>query len=93
MWLLCVQGISWTKSVHRYSDTFSSHHTYSVYMNHLCTTHVINLVDPGAATFLASQMKLLCRYSHKLPHIWKSSKCYTFLPQILQLKFPENNQI
>lgn len=75
MWLLCVWGISWTKSAYCYSDTFSSHHPCCRYTNHLCTTHVINLVDPGAARFLASQMKLLRRYSHKLPHIWKSSKC------------------
>lgn len=95
MWLLCVWGISWTKSAYCYSDTFSSHHPCCRYTNHLCTTHVINLVDPGAARFLASQMKLLRRYSHKLPHIWKSSKCNNLFSSSnsSQLKFPAKSQI
>ena len=92
--LLYICGISWTKSVHSYSDTSSSHHTYCVCMNHLCTAHVVNLADPGVARFLASQMKLLCRCSHKLPCVWKSNKCNNlFTPSnSSQLKFPENNQ-
>lgn len=70
--------------MHGYSDTFSSHHTYCMYMNRLCSTHVTNLVDPGAARFLASQMKLLCGYPISC-HISGSpaNATISFLPQIL----------
>lgn len=91
--LLYVCGISWTKPVHSSSDASSSHHTYCMCMNHLRTAHVVNLADPGLARLLASQMKLLCRCSRKLPRVWKSSNCHSFFPpsNSLQLKFPENN--
>lgn len=61
----------------------------------ICVPHVsfVNLADPGVARFLASQMKLPCRCSYKLPRVWKSSNCNNFFPpsNSSQIKFPENN--
>lgn len=79
--LLYVCGISRTKSVHSYSDTSTSHHTYCMCMNHLCIAHVVNLADPGVARFLASQMKLLCRCSPKSGR--PANATISLVPQIL----------
>lgn len=61
-----------------------------IILNRLCTTHVINLVDPGAARFLASQLKLLCSFikAYGIPiscHVSGSpaNATISFLPQTL----------